>query len=330
MPVQIITPQAREGGFDKFLRRLGGVVNLANSGINTYGGIQDIQDKGAARDAAKLKAENDAQGIYGLKEIDYTKVQDAKEGDAGAFKQKVRDGNNILERYFNVRQAQEKAKTPEELANINADTMYKKSQASKNYADAKQSSNPGLKEMFNSLAPPDQEVVKDLARGNASKLTIKNSIDSVMGGWDKLSDDQKVAQGRQLLKTLNSTQGADAIGAEEAKRLGSKLEFALGNMFNSNPIQFGRDLPGFKEQALATSKNIGSTIDANQQQMRQIAGPAAGRGLSNLIANQNPPSDMVTVSNGKETLQISQSDLAAAQKDGFNVLGGRDPSKNAR
>lgn len=122
--------------------------------------------------------------------------------------------------------------------------------------------------------PLDQKkIVEGLATKNASKESIKNQIDAVMSGWDNLSEDQKVAQGRQLLKTLNSTEGADAIGAEEANRLGAKLEFALGNVFNSNPMQFGRDLEGFKEQANLTSKSIGSAIESN----KQTIGKAMGR-----------------------------------------------------
>lgn len=79
-----------------------------------------------------------------------------------------------------------------------------------------------------------------------------------------MPEDQKIAAGRQLLKTLNSTEGADAIGAEEANRLGSKLEYALGNFTNSNPTQWGRDLEGFKTQAMNTSKSIGDAIEANK------------------------------------------------------------------
>jgi hypothetical protein len=104
------------------------------------------------------------------------------------------------------------------------------------------------------------------------KASIKNQIDAVMGNWDKLSDDQKISQGRQLLKTLNSTEGADAIGAEEAKRLGAKLEFAMGNFLNSNPMQFGRDLPGFAEQARNTSKSIGDAMAANQRMIDEAYG----------------------------------------------------------
>lgn len=117
-----------------------------------------------------------------------------------------------------------------------------------------------------------KKVATDLSGKNANKVAIKNQIDSVVGQWDSLTEDQKIASGRQLLKTLNSTEGADAIGVEEANRLGSKLEFAMGNLFNSNPVQFGRDLAGFKEQAKNTSKAIGQSIKSNQEIIKGITG----------------------------------------------------------
>ena len=92
-----------------------------------------------------------------------------------------------------------------------------------------------------------------------------------MGSWDKLSDEQKIVQGRQLLKTLNSTEGADAIGAEEAKRLGGLLEYQMMNITQPGPM-FGRDLPGFKEQAMATSKNIKNAVQSNQKIIENLTG----------------------------------------------------------
>jgi hypothetical protein len=117
-----------------------------------------------------------------------------------------------------------------------------------------------------------KKFVEALSSKNASKASIKSQIDAVMSNWDNLSEDQKVSQGGQLLKTLNSAEGADAIGVEEAKRLGSKLEFAYGNFRNSNPTQFGRDLDGFKEQARLTSEAIGKSVQTNQAQVDEAMG----------------------------------------------------------
>lgn len=150
---------------------------------------------------------------------------------------------------------------------VKADEAKTKAETTKLYAET------GRKDRTGENLPLDaKKTVETLASKNAGKVAIKNQIDAVMTNWESLSDDQKVAAGRQLLKTLNSTEGADAIGAEEAKRLGSKLEFAVGNLTNSNPIQFGRDLPGFAEQARNTSAAIGRAVDRNQAEIDRTMG----------------------------------------------------------
>lgn len=133
---------------------------------------------------------------------------------------------------------------------------------------------------FKSLPKDKQETIEVLAKKNANKISIANQIDAVMKTWDTLSDDQKVYQGRQLLKTLNSPEGADAIGSEEANRLGSNLEFALGNLTNSNPFQLGRDLEGFKEQAMGTSQSLKDAISSNKALIDEAYGRAPSKAIS--------------------------------------------------
>lgn len=143
---------------------------------------------------------------------------------------------------------------------------------------------------FERLAPENQAVITDLAKKNANKIAIANQIEAVMSKWDELPDDQKVAQGRQLIKTLNSTEGADAVGEGEAARLGGKLEFALGNLTNSNPTQFGRDLPGFKIQADDTVKNIRAAVDKNTAKIDELYGRPSinnGNGMQINMANKD-------------------------------------------
>ena len=156
--------------------------------------------------------------------------------------------------------------TPEARMNRLADLEYKRAQTEYLNRNKGQGLMKKNRE-FESLPGDERKVVETLATKNANKIAISNQIDSVLGGWDKLSDDQKLMQGRQLIKVLNSTEGADAVGTEESKRLGAKLEFAMGNLFNSNHIQFGRDLPGFKEQAGLTSNAIKNAVKANEQEI---------------------------------------------------------------
>lgn len=149
--------------------------------------------------------------------------------------------------------------------------------------------------------------VDGLAKKNANKTAIANQIDSVMGNWDKLAPDQQVAQGGQLLKILNSTEGSDAVGAEEAKRLGAKLEFATGNIFSSNPVQFGRDLGGFATQARDTAKNIRGAATMNQTRIDELMGRAPRAPQTKTEAPPNTKPDL------------------GARVDGYVFLGG-DPS----
>lgn len=118
----------------------------------------------------------------------------------------------------------------------------------------------------------DREVVKSLAASNANKIDIANAIDANVESWKTMDDDQKLQSMRQLIKTLNSTQGKDAVGAEESKRLAGKLEFAMGNFTNDNPIQFGRDLEGFAQDAVATSKNIKESLRRNNSEIARRKG----------------------------------------------------------
>jgi hypothetical protein len=172
---------------------------------------------------------------------------------------------------------------------------YQKEKDAKDYGLKQQDIELKKKEVagqdpFKRLPEDQKNVITDLSKKNAGKIAIANQIDAVMSGWDKLPDDQKVAQGRTLLKTLNSSEGADAIGSEEAKRLGSKLEFALGNLapWNSNPIQFGRDLEGFKEQANLNSKGLKDAIAANQKIINNAYGdPNRQTAMGNAVANRS-------------------------------------------
>lgn len=115
--------------------------------------------------------------------------------------------------------------------------------------------------------------IEGLASKNASKRSIKNQLDGFLSTWDNLSEDQKIIQGRQLLKTLNSPEGADAIGAEEAKRLGGLLEFKMFNVRDPGSM-FGRDVEEFKTQVANTSNSLGKGLENNQARIDELYGRA--------------------------------------------------------
>lgn len=128
------------------------------------------------------------------------------------------------------------------------------------------------KSKFDALAEDKKEIVTGLSKKNANKIAIANQIDSVLNNAQGLSENDQLQQYRQLIKTLNSSEGADAVGTDEAKRLASKLEFAFGNFSNDNPTQFGRDVKGFAEDAALTSKAMKDAVASNQATIDEAYG----------------------------------------------------------
>lgn len=132
---------------------------------------------------------------------------------------------------------------------------------------------------FDRLPTENQITIKALAGTNANKEGIVSQIEAVMNKWDDLSENEQLQQGKQLIKVLNSTEGKDAVGAEEAKRLAGKLDFAMGNLFNSNPFQVGRDLPGFKKDADITANIIRNSMKSNADVIEKNYGRGGLRDL---------------------------------------------------
>lgn len=140
----------------------------------------------------------------------------------------------------------------------------------------------GPKKEFGRLAVENQEQIKDLARMNGAKTGIKNQIDSALTILTnpQLKEDQVVAIGSQLLKTLNSTEGKDAVGAEESKRLGSLLEKKMFNLTQPGST-FGRDIPEFINQVKLTSGEIGQAIERNNSAIDKLYG-RSGRQVADI------------------------------------------------
>lgn len=85
------------------------------------------------------------------------------------------------------------------------------------------------------------EIAKDINQSTAKLAPIRSEIASALKQLKdpKLSEEQKVRIGQSLIKTLNSTQGSDAVGVEEAKRLASELESSLGTIAKAGAVGAG-------------------------------------------------------------------------------------------
>lgn len=124
------------------------------------------------------------------------------------------------------------------------------------YVDAVAKSKGNLGQQIDRLLRPEDKItVQDLAKSNAAKEAIANQLTSFSRRYNDLSRDQQIAQGLGLLKTLNSTEGKDAVGEGEAKRLGSFLQFKLFNISEAGSM-FGRDIGEFHKQIDDSVKTI--------------------------------------------------------------------------
>ncbi len=140
----------------------------------------------------------------------------------------------------------------------------------------------------------DKTEIRTLAAAQAKKKSILNQIQGYQAQFKAAkTEDDKIRIGRMMLKTLNSTEGADAIGVEEAKRLGDALEFQIFNLLQPGPM-FGRDLKGFDTQITHTADSIKTAIDANQKILDKLGQPAEdeiGDTKKRLDDYQNKPTD---------------------------------------
>lgn len=107
---------------------------------------------------------------------------------------------------------------------------------------------------------------KKISEKNIGLVSVKNAMDEALTQLqnDNISEDEKIKVGQGLFKLLNSAEGADAVGAEEAKRVGSYLEYNLGN-FTQPGAFIGRDLKGFTNQVKNYSDGIGGRIKRNEE-----------------------------------------------------------------
>ena len=116
-----------------------------------------------------------------------------------------------------------------------------------------------------------QDQIKKLSTQNATLSGVKTAMQKAVMQLENagLSEAEKIKAGQGLLKLLNSAEGADAVGAEEAKRIGSFLEYKIGNI--TGPGSFiGRDLDLFTKQIKNNANFLHDRIAGNEATLRDI------------------------------------------------------------
>lgn len=143
--------------------------------------------------------------------------------------------------------------------------------------------------------------VTTLATKNANKQSIAGQLEAFSSNFDKLPEDQKVNQGLQMLKVLNSAEGQDAVSADEAKRLGALLDFSFGFNELKQP-QLGRDVKGFKKQLDDTAKNLRQAAKINQTEIDK----KLGRTSSGSTGSFEAPSGLTPEQRRKEIEELKK------------------------
>lgn len=128
---------------------------------------------------------------------------------------------------------------------------------------------------YKTLPKEQQYEVETIAKKNATRKLVSDSIRTELDKFRQAQksgdEDLAVAVGKNMLKILNSTEGSDAVGAEEAKRLASFLEYKLFN-FREPGSFMGRDLDKFDQQLDAKIGAIDNSIKLGQNRLDQIYG----------------------------------------------------------
>lgn len=115
----------------------------------------------------------------------------------------------------------------------------------------------------------------DLTKKEDNVRFIRKALGSKVKQFDKAiksgNEDLAVTLGNNMGKILNSEMGADAVGAEEAKRLLAFLEFQVLNFTEPGAV-FGRDLEAFRDQLQATVDSLDETASQLESDRMKITG----------------------------------------------------------
>lgn len=251
--IQPVTPTPRQTSLQSLASQLGqGLVVGANNYVAA-------RDKALERDARKAATDRQAalQAVTTAADLrskgyDVTpdQVHASLTGDPAGFSG-----------LFNNRTAEWTQQQSNLREQQQLDNSYKKSMTAKNYSEAGQNT-PTNKIKTAAIA----KQAGDLADKNANLFNVKQAMDAAVAQLEdtSLSEDARIKVGQSLLKLLNSAEGSDAVGAEEARRLGSFLEYKMAN-FTQPGSFWGRDLGAFTDQVKNNSNLLADRIKKNQE-----------------------------------------------------------------
>lgn len=124
------------------------------------------------------------------------------------------------------------------------------------------------------VGPVEKAQIQTLGPKVANQASLVNTIESGRKLFDKAiadgDEDLAVTIGNGMIKSLNSDQGPDAVGNQEAERLTPYLNYKLGNI--TGPGSFvGRDLGDFSKQLDVTSRKLKDAVAKSQGQLESLS-----------------------------------------------------------
>lgn len=141
------------------------------------------------------------------------------------------------------------------------------------YTDEKGNQLAGKKIGGKLIKSPDDEIVtpavsganKDLLQAAGKADQIGNYLEEQLKLFDSAkTPEEKIRLGRESLKGMNSTFGADAIGKEEAERLGGALEYGW-DPAAKGLTKIAPDPAAFRTQLVNSIKSKRGTAAANRK-----------------------------------------------------------------
>jgi hypothetical protein len=219
---------------------------------------------------------------------------------------------------------------PTVTTRMNNDASYKRAglldQYKKEITDEKQST--GDYE-FKKLPKDAQIKIDTLSKDSAKQTVMGNQVGELIGQMKdpNMSVEDKVASANEQVKLLNSTLGADAVGAEEVKRIAKFLDYAPSPTVGKYSV--GPDIEGYTRQLENLKKRTDGSIGLLKSQVDAAYGRKApdvsgqvnpdDKGLIKKSAGQTAiPIDRVTVmSPDGKVGHIPRSQLQDALKQGF-------------
>lgn len=178
---------------------------------------------------------------------------------------------------------------------------------------------------FGRLPKERQVEIEKIATNTGTAKTIRNQLKSDLALLKdpSVNDEMKLTHAQSMIKTLNSQQGQDAVGAEESKRLAALLQYNVWpNLTQPGPV-FGRapisDFAAQVENSLgALDRKIeinDKTVDELYGRNGQVAAPGGG----------GPTPDQVTAYATKYKLDpaTAQAILTQRMGGGANAVAGR-------